>query len=331
MLGSLTPVIGRLVVACFITTVFFQGCSSDSASGPETPTEEVTLIRLEDCVAGTREVKCYTLEILSQGIPAREVKVRAYQKENSRGAMILTTGGYGTNWYASSFGAEGVTTIETLYANGLEVYEVSWQGDKGWATNAEGFGYHKITAGYATLVKWMHDNVVDNPATIFAQGNSAGSFQNAYGLAMYGLEDYLDMVILSGGPPISDLRRGIFGEASDPARWPNGLAGFSITDYVMGWEGDGDYCMNRSAPEEKLVELDRVSLVSPSEVRLYHYKTKVHFVETNDPTAADHQGEIFYEAVTSEKHWYYFSEVEDHAVPGTAEGAAKIRQLGLEA
>jgi len=288
----------------------------------------VTLIEKKDCEVYGHPAICYKLEVKSKGIPTREVIIRAYHKENSKGAVIFTTGGPGNSYYLS-YGKEALSTIETLYQNDLEIYEICWLGDYGWGTHADGFGYAKAVGAYTDLIKWMNNNIIDNTEFLFAQGNSGGSIQIAYGLALYGLDEYFDMVILTGGPPTSDLQRGIFGNDSDPARWPEGLFGFSVTDYLMGWENNGDYCKERIAPKEIHRELDNVSLVSPTQPRQYNYETKLNFINCDDPTAADHQGEIYYDKVSSEKYWHYIGNLTVHEIPSTKEGAEKIRELIL--
>ena len=156
----------------------------------------------------------------------------------------------------------------------------------------------------------------------------------ANGLALYGLDDYIDMAILSGGPPVADLKRAVFGEIDDPARWPDGLMGFWFTDYLMGWVGNGDYCVNRYVPPEmeEMVHtaLDSVSLVSPNAIRDFDHATRIHFVQSDDETHADEQAALYFDALSCTKYWHFIGEITDHAVPGTAEGAGKIRQILLD-
>lgn len=307
------------------------GCGS-KASAPHNPPSEnpgpiVRLDQTTECSGvGGRLVTCYMLTVEEVGIGTRGVAVRAYQQTGSSGAALLGVGGYGTTFY-SNYGPEAVETIETLYGLGLEVFEIKWEGDQGWADGYAGLGYARAVMGYSTVVQWLYDNVMDNPDLIYAQGNSGGSIQIAFGLAMYGLEQYIDVAILSGGPPVSDLRRGIFGDLADEARWPDGLAGLSVTDLLMGWEDNGDYCVARSASDSILTLIDDASLVSPTEQRLLSYSTMVHFVESDDETNADHQGAIYFDAITSAKEWHFISSTTEHRVPSTQEGASLIRSI----
>jgi hypothetical protein len=165
---------------------------------------------------------------------------------------------------------------------------------------------------------------------VFATGNSGGSFQIAFGLAKFGLDSIFDMVILTGGPPISDLKSGVFGDKTDIKRWPNGLVGgLGLTDYLMGWT-DEQYCKNRIAPDSIMNSLDTVSLVSKLSKRQYKYETFVNFVQSDDPTNAHNQARLYYDTIQSQKAWIYLDDVYEHAVPSNHQGASRIINLIVE-
>ncbi len=270
----------------------------------------------------------YTFDIDANGIATREVIVNAYEQINSAGAVVLTTGGTGTSYY-SQYGIEAKNLIDSLYTNGFEVYEIKWNNSMGWTENCEGNGtYHNAVGAYSVLVNHLYQNYFDNNNLVFASGNSGGSIQIAFGLALFNLETIFDMVVLTGGPPISNLKTGIFGNGTEPEWWPNGLGGFALTDYLMGWTSQ-QYCVNRTASQSIQDALDTVSLVSPISYRDYDYLTFVNFVQSNDPTNANHQAEIYYDTISSNKDWHYLPTVNIHEVPESAEGSAKIRDLIL--
>jgi len=305
------------------------GCSNTDSS-PNTPLSDpiiVSLVTQDHCIGvGDRPVVCYNLSVYDPNIATKNVTVRAYHRTDALGAVILGVGGYGTSYY-SNFGPEAVETIETLYGTGLEVYEIRWDDPKGWAHESDGHGYAESVEGYSSVVEWLSENAMNNPELVYAQGNSGGSIQIAFGLALYGLDQIVDVAILSGGPPVADLRRGIFGELDDESRWPDDLAGLGVTDYLMGWENNGEYCIERAAPQNILALIDEASLVSPTRSREYSYSADVYFVESDDETNADHQGFIYYEALTSSKYWHYLSTTTEHRVPSTPEGAEMIRTI----
>ncbi len=91
--------------------------------------------------------------------------------------------------------------------NGYETCEIRWLGDNGWGTDNFGQGFKNLTCGHASLIRWILVNVADNPNAVGALGNSAGCNMLAYGLALHGLEDVLDVVVLSAGPSMSNLTK----------------------------------------------------------------------------------------------------------------------------
>ena len=290
--------------------------------------QTVELINSQPMFVNGINTMLYTFAIESQNIETRQVMVNAYHRENSNGAVILGTGEMGNSFY-SSYGQPAINTITTLYNAGYEVYEIKWLGEKGWATNARGCGYHNAVGAYSELVEHLHANYFDNPNRVFANGNSGGAVQIAYGLAKYNLENILTMVVLSGGPPISDLQNGIFCDGSEPICWPDGIGGFIFTDYLMAWDGNGDYCYHREAPEYIQAQLDPVSLITSLDFRDYHYSTFVNFVQSDDEINADHQAELYFDEITSQKDWHFLDSITEHSIPGTYLGAQKIQELIL--
>ena len=291
--------------------------------------ESITMISKNPAVIHGMDAFVYTFDVDCHGIPTRQVTVNAFKQSDSKGAVVLTTGGTGGNFYSARSG-EALETVRLLFRDGYEVYEVRWDGEMGWGTNARGRGFHVAVGGFTELVRYMFHHLFDNNDKVIAHGNSGGAFQIAYGLAIYDLDEVLDMVILTGGPPTSDLKAGIFGHEDFPERWRAGAGGRRLTDYMMGWDGEGDYCAKGEAPDHIKNQLDTVSLVTDLQPRRYHYNTFVNFVQSDDPTKAHDQARIYYEVITSGKSYYYLPEVTSHNVPGSLEGARIIRQLIMD-
>ena len=291
--------------------------------------ETITMTSKNHAVIHGMDAVVYAFDVDCHGIPTRQVTVNAFQQSDSKGAVVLTTGGPGGNFY-STRGGEALETVRILFREGYEIYEVKWDGDMGWGTNARGRGFHVAVGGFSELVKYMVHHLFDNADRVIAHGNSGGSFQIAYGLAMYDLDEVLDMVVLTGGPPTSDLKAAVFGHEDLPESWRVGAGGRRLTDYIMGWDGEGDYCVRGEAPDYIKNQLDTVSLVTNLQPRRFHYSTFVNFVQSDDPTRAHGQASIYYEVITSGKSYYYLPEVTSHNVPASSEGARKIRQLILD-
>lgn len=291
----------------------------------------------EFTLTSSREKSAYGLpctdfyfDVAVNNIPIRKVKVRRFLPSNSKGTLVLTAGGTGKSSYLATYGIESQIMIDSLYKQKFAIWDIMYEDENGWSEHCEGIGsYHNAVQIYSELVRFLYDNYFENKDLVFATGNSGGSFQIAFGLAKFGMESIFDMVILTGGPPISDLRKGVFGDNSDLEKWPNGVVGgFALTDYLMGWTEER-YCYNRMAPDSIISILDTVSLVSSVSERDYQYKTLVNFVQSNDPTNAHHQARLYYNEIESGKMWYDL-DLDIHAVPSSQEGAKKIKDLIIQ-
>ena len=307
--------------------------SSTKSTTTESPSNSKVISKGEvNCPPNSRQgTKCHQLSITCEGISARDVMIRQYSKENAKASIVLGVGGYGNTFY-TNFGSEASKTIKELYQNNYEVFEYAWKGQKGWGENASGFGYKKAMCGYSEMLKWINSNLADKKNNICVNGNSGGSLQIAYGIKYYGLQDNIKMAILSGGPPSSDLKAGIYDENS-LAYWENNAGGLSVTDYLMGEKWlTNKYAQNRDlskVPSSEIIKLEKESLVG-NDTKIYSFKTKINFVESNDETNADDQGKIFYDSLKENKNWYQLPfHVTEHRVPSTKEGAEKIRELFL--
>ena len=291
---------------------------------------EVRQISSEKCAGAT----CTQLSVACEGLVEREVQIRHFKKKNSRGTVILTVGGFGRGRYNKL--PQRLATQEAVSAAGFEVFQVEWMGADGWGTNVWGGGFKKILCAYSEVVRWIVAERASNPSVVCAQGNSGGTLQNGYGLTLYGLGEVLDLVIMSGGPPMSRIDKYCFprGRGRSPASASAraqmaATTGRTLVDRVMGWEGTSDLCKRVDTPDTEFVEaLQRESLVPPfaDEERDFDYPgTRVHFVESaEDPSAA--QGRIYFDAIQSHKEW--------HEIPGrvhqadnTKAGSAKIVEL----
>lgn len=315
-----------------LTMPFAFGQQAEEPSPPS----GVRVISSEPCVLWNAH--CHVLGVTCQGLPERQVLVREFQPKDPIGAVIFTTGGVGNTSYVATFlgSDERERTVKTVLSAGYEAFEVIWRGEEGWAAGVRQGGFKKAMCAYAEVVRWIAAKRANNPGVMCAQGGSGGAFQIAYGLSVYGLEDLLDMVILTGGPPVSRMDVACFG-TDDPdlkaAEWPENLrrnrAG-PLNDRLMGWENNGDYCRKGSGPKEALRQLQAISLASPTEPRDYSFpRTKVNFVNSEaDGTHANHQGRIYYEKITSTKAWYEIPG-RAHGIERTKEGAKIIRELFL--
>lgn len=296
---------------------------------PPDPMEEVRFIGRTQVSFLNREATLLQLEVRSEDLSSqRTVEVRIMKPSiPSKGALVLSSGGFGTNFYG--IGLETNTTLDFALNLGLETFEIRWQGSEGWGTGIAGAGYPKAVRAYGVILRYLKDSEMAKPDNIIAHGGSGGSFQIAYGLSRFALENDIQHAILVAGPPTADLPKGIFGDKNGDAFWPDGLGGFRITDYIHGWDGNGNYCQNRNQtpPQFVLDALDESSLLSTRVPPELDYSTNLIFINTNDVTNADGQGRLFFDAVKSKKEWLFLPEETSHDVAGIPAGAQKIRQV----
>lgn len=293
----------------------------------------VRVISSKPCVLWNAE--CHVLAVTCGALPERVAKLRRFRPQNPKGTIVFLTGGVGNQAYS---GGSPVTdqTVESVVEAGYEAIEVAWEGEGGWATGVSGAGFRSAMCAPAEVVRWISSHKASESKALCAEGGSGGAFQIAYGLSVYGLEEVLDMVVLTAGPPVSRLDVACLGTDDPqlkPSVWPDSIArtwAGALVDGVMGWSQNGDYCKKGTASEQALKQLRADSLVSPTEERDYAYpRTKVNFVNSQaDGTHANHQARLYFEKVTSAKAWYVIPG-DSHFVHGTLEGAKKIRELHL--
>ena len=315
-----------------ITIALAFGLPRCSNEEPVAPSGTIDIVSFVSRMSGTflnRPSTIIKLELRANDLdPVRSVEVRVMKPSTiSKGALMLTTGGYGTNFYG--IGSETNTTLNYAVNLGLETFEVRWLGDKGWGTGIAGVGYPTAVRAYVSILQYLKENEMTNTKTIIAHGGSGGSFQIAYGLTRFGLEKFINHAILIAGPPTVDLRQAVFGDKTLNSYRPDGIGGFQITDYIHGWENQGDYCKNRAAnpPAFVLDALDQSSLLSTVSPPDLSYETDLIFVNTNDVTNADGQALLYFDAIQSRKQWHYLPAETSHDVAGIPAGATKIREL----
>jgi len=275
---------------------------------------------------------CYTVQVNCQGLVTREAEIRSHRNESAKGAVIFTTGGSGRGFYGGSTLSANRPSGETVLFfqdQGYETFEISWQGNFGWATDNPGAGLKAVMCAYAEVVRWIAATLANNPVVIGATGNSGGSMQIGYGLANYGLEDLLDGVVLSGGPPTADAWDVCFGdgERSEPR------GGTSVLmDHVLGFLDNGDYCQIGVGPLEAEEIARRESIVSnePGEVRDYDYPTTVvAFVEGQRDVSNIPRARKYFDVITTAKTWDIVPDG-PHSLQNFMAGAAKIRERLFE-
>lgn len=155
------------------------------------------------------------------------------------GVILFLMGGGSTAGYESA--TEGDTVVEAARTAGYRVVQISWANNSGpgaWlgspsSTSYGGDGYPDgpLYAGgcrAATLFKAIAmSDIMPSGGRYIATGQSGGSAQLTYALTRYGLGDWFDGVLLTGGPSIGVMREGC--EGSKSTWWQSQCATWRVT------------------------------------------------------------------------------------------------------
>jgi len=117
---------------------------------------------------------------------------------DERGTLLMTADGDGAFFVRSrAVSPLMAPMIATLVADGVTVVEVAWRPSL-WGGPAA----RSLACRFATLARWVYENVHKGGRSRFygAQGTGGGASQIAFGLAHYGMGEYLDLANLGGGP-----------------------------------------------------------------------------------------------------------------------------------
>ena len=302
-----------LLIISLACAVYFPFRVPPTRAHPQT----VEMLSYYEC--GENQL-CYHLRVVCEDLEPREAEIRVNHLNDSRGVAIFVGGGYGRGYYGGA--GESAETVKTMLLEGFETYEVRWLGDNGWGTNNSGRGFKALTCGFAELGRWIIADLAKNATVVGATGHSGGANQIAYGLAVHGLDEILDVAVLTGGPARTDLVALCLVNSTGVSR---------LVDYVMGWEENGEYCQRCEFLDWVERDLQSESIVSSleGEVRNYNYtRTKVCFVNGEFDIYAEN-GRLFYDTIVCEKEWVEIAGV-GHGVPGHPEGAARIREILLD-
>ncbi len=200
MLITTTVTLRRL---WFLWIVVLAAACGKSGGGGETPSLLGTVTALSSaCSAGGSTLPgttCLRLRIEGAGNASIEVDLRITPPDPAvpeLGTVVLGTGGGGESFLSSPSG--GDLLVESLSALGFRVVDRRWA--TGWFKT--GVDPRRQSTRYAALLTWIHDNVHETGA-FCASGNSGGASEISYALTTWGCGDILDVVVLTGGPPMA--------------------------------------------------------------------------------------------------------------------------------
>lgn len=119
-----------------------------------------------------------------------------------RGTVVMSSGGDGSGWWGGTTDTEAL--VKALADDGWRVIQRFWQ--TGWVVGSLGMA---VSAGRAaTMIRYIYDTWADPGLPFVWTGNSGGACEAAYTCGRYWCDDILTHLIMSGGPPMSDLTLG---------------------------------------------------------------------------------------------------------------------------
>ena len=257
---------------------------AEAATAPNVPIPEPLAlgsvqVNEGDCPEGSGNASCIRAMVSCPRLAESPALLRV-SGDGSAGTILLTTGGSGGGLYRiggeNGEGAAGIgNMMDTFLDEGYMLVEVQWKPPRIWDTSNDA-GSITLACRAATIFQWVHENL--HLGGLFAaQGNSGGSAQIAFSLAYYGIDDFLDVANLGGGPPPCPIVYAVGGK-------PN----YDEQTQCVGGPGEWD-------------ELKEPML--SGNPRLHYPNTVVNFfLGENEPSEeVKLTARAYYEAITSQK------------------------------
>jgi hypothetical protein len=122
-----------------------------------------------------------------------------------KGTIFLHAGAAGTTALTAA------SYVDSYYAGGYRVVDLEWQSDWEIATSAGTENIKLAACRPATLLQYVYENIhggATGQGAMCAHGNSAGAAAMAYAITWYGSGAFLDKLLLTSGPVLSDIEAG---------------------------------------------------------------------------------------------------------------------------
>lgn len=288
------------------------------------------------CPAG---YKCYGYEIEAPGVTNNEhgyLAVAPFQN-TAKGLIVFFTGGGGEEWWSKSNNSPQYQLAEELRALGYMIVQVRWKVN--WLISSPGndAGAAHLASRPATVIKYIYDEFY-KPLNIPKQkgksgfcitGNSGGSSQCAYTLAFYGLDNIVDVAVLTGGPPHSALNKSCMNRPLEQGYW------YTPDHRILTDEGFGFFDRNGPAIRSDSSFVPRWSMASISSGGndYFHPDTRINFLIGSNDLAMQTISKDYYQKLQAAGNSllsYAIIPNTGHPVQGTPEGRAAMKSAILE-
>ena len=195
----------------FLAILLFIGFARLVALADDTITEgnqaplplgRVTVLGEVKCPLGaTTGATCTSISVSCPGLPdLKGTLSETSPTGTARGTVVLANGGGGTTFFNAGFAS--------AYINeGFRVAQFLWTTD--WEDTG-GIGLKSAACRGATIFRYFFYTFhhADLTTGFCAQGTSGGGGAIGYSLAQYGMSNYFDYLLLSGGPGVSRMDYG---------------------------------------------------------------------------------------------------------------------------
>ena len=317
---------GRLrALALAATGLWLAACGGGGGGGkPKPPPSAVTVLSASTCPSGPGGLPgstCQLLEIQAGSNQAMQVEVRVFEPDPAAaylGTAVLSSGSSGIGFYGDITGGDQL--IADLVAQGLRVVDRRWETT--WLQ--AGDTILASSEGYAELLRWIHDNL--HAGGLFAvTGQSGGSSEIAYGLGSWGLEQLIDVAVLSSGPSMARLDFQCFPPSPTwaalcPAIVPPGKLTCGVP---LCTASQHSFLCSLHAPGKTPLELEAMSVLHPG-AELNNTGTLIHVIVGDGDCTTSLPQALYYQQALLGPSTLTWVAGADHNMPGTAQGRAAI-------
>jgi hypothetical protein len=253
---------------------------------------------------------CYALDITCPQLPNYTAYVKIFEPTVAvTGTVLFVSGGTGTDLLERRI--YGSLVLQKILAKGYRPVELTYGypfnlNEQGWQANADGAGVRAASCRFATVLQWVHDNLLDAGTPLCSSGNSAGAQLEGESMAHYGSSGILAFAELSSGPPFGRVDYACentqavatspcSGAGDSLAVQPTTSAKFIDPAYPGAWCSSA-YATHSTVHQAQFMN-DSITLSDPV---LNYPDTFVNFLfGQDDTTSAIRQGLLYLGAITS--------------------------------
>lgn len=327
-----------IVIGCFAS---LMGCSGSSGPTDVTrpPVDGVALslggVRTTNAIDPTcpQGSVCQAIEVTCEKVSETAAAFVAVSDPSGvpRGIVVFTTGSGGENWALE--GGERRAFLTQLLADGFRVVQLRWASN--WLVSSPGndAGTARLACRPATAFNWIYQ-VHFRPLGIARSsngrcgfcitGNSGGATQVSFSLSHYGLDEVLDAVVPTGGPPHAALAKACLRKPGEEGFWYSEDTRAFLDRGFGFFDGSGPCVRNDAAFTDRW----NAESIATGGSDYFHPRTRVHFIRGAEDPGQQAPSE-FYAArlLAGGSPWVTVQIAPNtpHGVLGTAEGRSAVR------